>query len=152
MIHVEIGDRYHLLMTKLIDRISHKLGPWLYERVFDPKMYWNYVYFRFSHSTGVAGIQSRPDETPTNCFANCNSVQIAAVLAVIVIIAIGIGVGVHFLLQRTANDASNHPSREIFFGNEYEDETSNYTYWWWTSNRIAANNVCFQYRIWGWVI
>lgn len=91
----------------------------------------NYLFF-FSifHSTGVAGIRSRKDVSPTNCFADCNSVQIAAVLTVIVLIAIGIGVGVHFLLQRIANDdPSKRLPREILFGNEYEDETSKYTYW-----------------------
>lgn len=98
-------------------------------RVHDPKLYSNNFHSLLGRFIGAVGIHSRPNEPPTNCLANCNSVQMAAVLTVIILIAIGIGVGVHFLLQRISIEASHSSPREIFFGNEYEDETSKYTYW-----------------------
>lgn len=101
---------------------------------------------------GVGGIHSRHNEMQANCLANCNSVQIAAVLTVAILIAIGIGVGIHVLLQNVSDPMHDRSTHEIFFGNEYEGETSKYTYWWWAWNQIAANNVHFQYRIWAWGI
>ena len=45
-------------------------------------------------------------------------------LIILILIAIGVGVIVHVALIKSDDDTGPRPPREILFGNEYEDETS----------------------------
>lgn len=80
-------------------------------------------------SLGLKG-NNTPDRLPNDDEKKCtifdiHNLQTWLLIIVLIIIAGGVGIAIHLaLLKNLADtDAGPRPPREIFFGNEYEDET-----------------------------